>query len=140
MMTNRLQVMIAAMFTGAVVCAGEASVASGAGAETLLTSSLVMSILKGAFMGVIATLIGWLKNTEPGKFEWKGLALKLPIGFVVGAIAAWKGIDFAAAYDWALGIGLITLIDNLVKLVIRRIHSAWGWEVMNDGDAGKNPQ
>jgi membrane protease YdiL (CAAX protease family) len=135
-----VSVTVAFLITGLVVAAE--GVSSGITDVLFLTStSVALSVvLKGAMMGVVATLLGWLKNQDVDKFDFRGLALKVPVGFIIGALAAYKGIDFNSALDWATGIGLVTVIDQLVKLVLRRIASSWGWEVLNLQDNASAPK
>jgi len=83
------------------------------------------SIMVGIVMGVCATVAGWLKNSQPGKFEWRGLILKLPVGIVVGIAAATQGIGFDSAMEWASGIGVVSLVDQFVKAVVRRFFPGW---------------
>ena len=90
-----------------------------------MPDDLATALVKGAMYGLIATMLGWLKNASPGKFSFKGLIVKLPAGVLVGVVAASQGIQFNAALEWATGIGLVEVIDNLTKLVIRRFRPDW---------------
>jgi hypothetical protein len=110
---------------------GEA-VATTAAAQA--TTDWVLALLKGGALGVSATLIGWLKNAEVEKFDWRGMALKVPVGFVVGVIAAYQNVPFDSALAYATGIGLITVLDQVVKLIVRRMLSALGWDVLGMPD------
>lgn len=100
----------------------EEAVSATVGAE----SNFLMVVLKGVWLGVIATLIGWLKNTNPGEFKWRGLIMKVPIGAFIGGLAAWKGMEFTQAAEWASGIGLIAIVEQVIKMVVRRFLPGWG--------------
>ena len=84
----------------------------------------VMALLKGAGMGAIAVLVGFLKSAgTDGKldpFQLKSLAWKAALGAALGAAAVHMGVTFESAYEWAVGVGLITLVDQLIKVVYRR--------------------
>jgi len=87
------------------------------------------AIWQGAVQGVIATLIMWVKSPGSGKFDIRGLAVKLPVGIIVGAVAGFRGQSFDDTMIWATNIGIIVVVDALVKAVLRRLPGAWGWEV-----------
>jgi len=84
----------------------------------------VMALLKGAGMGAIAVLVGFLKSQgEGGKltdFQLKSLAWKSALGAAIGAAAVHMGVTFESAYEWAVGVGLVALVDQLIKVVYRR--------------------
>lgn len=83
-----------------------------------------MAVLKGAGMGAIAVLVGYLKSQgTDGKmtaFQMKSLAWKVALGAVIGMIAVNLGVTFESAYEWAVGVGLVALVDQLIKIVYRR--------------------
>lgn len=84
------------------------------------------AIICGALFGLCATIVGWVKNGgKLSGFQAKGLVLKMPIGVVVGMIAAYKGIGLESAEAWAGAIGLVTVIDGVVKAIIRRFDPTW---------------
>jgi len=88
-------------------------------------STFTETIVKGLVMGVFSALLGWVKNAKPGKFSVKGLIVKLPAGVVVGIVAASQGIEFTEALDWATGVGVIEVIDKLMKTIVRRFRPDW---------------
>ena len=96
------------------------------------------TLLKGLVMGLVSAVLGWIKNAQPGKFSVKGLIVKIPAGVVVGLVAAYQDIEFSAALDWATGIGLIEVIDKVVKTVVRRFHP--GWMSMGTGGLEYDPE
>lgn len=84
------------------------------------------AILNGALLGLLATILGWVKNGgRLTGFQAKGLVLKMPVGVVLGALAAWKGISFEDATTWAMGIGLVGAIDGTLKTIVRRFYPEW---------------
>lgn len=85
----------------------------------------VQDILKGVIIGVLATVIGWLKNSKPGKFQWRGLVLKLPLGIVIGIGAAFYKVPFDDAFSWAAGLGLVEALDKITKIFVRRFFPNW---------------
>ena len=86
-----------------------------------MDQQMLIAILKGAGMGLVTVLIGWAKKQEIEKIDWRGFLLRVPMGMVVGAIAAWKGIPFDDAYQWAAGMGIIMLVDNITKFIYHRL-------------------
>jgi len=88
------------------------------------TQQLLLSLLQGVMSGVILVLIGYVKNTPLEKFEWKTLITKLPIGAVVGLVAAWQKIPFSEALSWATTVGLIAVVDQVIKALLRRFWPA----------------
>jgi len=98
------------------------SVASAAQAsQSPAELSFWLNIGQGALIGSFTVLVGWAKKQDPGKFDIKGLYLRLPTGIVVGILAAYKGLDFTDAYAWAAGVGIIMIVDNISKMVLRRL-------------------
>ncbi|RMD87195.1 MAG: hypothetical protein D6813_13890 [Calditrichaeota bacterium] len=83
--------------------------------------SMTLQILQGAGIGLFTVFLGWAKKQEPDKFDWKGLLLRVPTGIAVGAIAGYKGIPFDEAYAFAASVGVIMLVDNISKMLWRRI-------------------
>lgn len=79
-----------------------------------------INILNGAFLGFMTVLVGWAKKQEPGKFDYKGLIIRVPTGVIVGVAASIKGISFDEAYSWAAGVGVIMIVDNIIKMIMRK--------------------
>lgn len=96
------------------------------------------TLVKGAVMGCLSAVLGWIKSGTPGKFSVKGLIVKLPAGVVVGIVAASQDIEFTAALDWATGVGLVEVIDKVVKVVVRRFRP--DWMVMGTGTLSYDPE
>jgi len=84
------------------------------------------AILNGALFGLCATIVGWVKNGGAlSGFQARGLILKMPLGIIIGAVAALKGIPFSDASVWAAGVGLVTVADGIIKAIVRRFIPGW---------------
>lgn len=82
---------------------------------------IVLDALKGAGLGLFTVLLSWSKKQDVDKFNWKGLAVRVPIGIIVGAMAGVLEVPFNEAHEMAAGIGLIYVLDHIAKLIMRRI-------------------
>jgi len=85
---------------------------------------MIMALLKGAGMGAIAVVLGYLKSVGAAgqltPFQLKSLGWKALLGAIIGAVAVKMGTTFGSAYEWAVGVGLISVADQLIKVLIRR--------------------
>jgi len=91
----------------------------------LWNDDITQAILKGLLLGAISTALGWAKSSKPGKLDWRGLVLKLPVGVGVGIAATLKGIPFDDAMVWASGVGLVEFLDHITKAIVRRFAPGW---------------
>ena len=82
-------------------------------------------LAKGLLLGLLSTFTGWLKNSKPGKLSWKGFVVRLPAGLIVGYIAAVYNLQFDDVVSFLSGLGLIEVLDQIVKGVIRRFDPDW---------------
>ena len=101
-------------------------------------NNFMEAVVKGILMGLIASVLGWLKNSQPGKFRLSGLLVKLPAGVVVGVVAATQDMHFNQALEWATGIGLIEVLDKVAKSIIRRFKP--DWMVLSGGSLEYDPE
>jgi len=86
---------------------------------------IIPAVIRGVILGGLAALLGWAKNSDPGKFSYKGVLLKLPAGILVGLIASLQDIAFDEALHWASGVGLVEVCDKAVKALVRRWYPEW---------------
>jgi len=70
---------------------------------------------------MLVMILGYAKKVPLEKFDARALLLKLPIGAVIGLIAAWQKIPFTEALSWATTIGLVAVVDQVVKALLRRL-------------------
>lgn len=91
-----------------------------------MTEELLIAVLKGGIFGVAAAFFGWAKQKRMQRFFWKGLALKLPIGFCVGAFAGWQGIPISEAHEYLVAVGAVEVSDIMLKALLRRL---FGWNL-----------
>jgi len=82
---------------------------------------MISDILRGGLLGIVATVIGWLKSKEVKKFRFKGLLVKIPAGFVIGVTANMLGQEMSEAHELLIGLGAVELLDQLTKVVLRRL-------------------
>jgi|GEM_PF-4215011 len=82
---------------------------------------IALTVLKGAIAGIVTVVLGYAKKVPPESFDWKALITKVPLGIVVGAIAAYQQIPFESAMAWATAVGVVTIVDQVVKAVARRV-------------------
>lgn len=86
---------------------------------------ITQAVVKGLLLGLASTALGWAKSSTPGKLNWRGLVLKLPVGVSIGVAAALKGISIDDAMVWASGVGLVEFLDHITKAIVRRFAPGW---------------
>jgi len=91
----------------------------------VINNEMVHIILKGIALGVASVFLGWVKSSKPGKLEWRGFVLKIPVGIAVGIAASYKGLSFEDAMVWASGIGIVGTLDHIIKALVRRLAPGW---------------
>ena len=88
------------------------------------TQRILLALLQGVASGMLLIAVGYVKKVPLEKFDPKALLLKLPIGAIVGLLAAWQEIPFSEALSWATTIGLVAVVDQTVRAVLRRLWPA----------------
>lgn len=114
-----------ATFMVGVAYAAEA-VAEAAGAPPkLFTGDFWKLVGTGIVSGFIASLVGLLKSGNLKDFDFQRAINVLVIGAVIGAVAAYKGVQFADAEAWLATLpvwaGLSALIEMAIKAIYRKV-------------------
>jgi hypothetical protein len=84
---------------------------------------IVQGIVGGAVSGVSVAVGGYLKNAG-AEFSWRNFGETVVEGAIVGGVAGALGVSYAAAQDYLVSIGVVTLIDYAKKTLVRRV---WPW-------------
>ena len=107
--------------------AGEVVVEAVKASPDLFTAAFWKVVGMGALSGVLATVVGWLKNKKVEKFNAQQAGPSILIGAIIGGVAAYKGenLQEAEAMLTALPVwtGLVSFINMGWKLVYRRFIS-----------------
>ena len=77
-------------------------------------------IFAGVGAGVTLALTGFAKK-EGKKFDFKKFGATVITGAGVGIIAQVGGVDMSTTYEYAMSMGIIPVVENLIKAVYRRI-------------------
>jgi len=83
------------------------------------------AVVRGLLLGIMASFLGWAKNSNPGKFDIRGLIAKLPVGILVGVASSIYEVPFDDTLQWATGLGIDEVLDKVTKAVVRRIRPSW---------------
>lgn len=80
-----------------------------------------MAFLQCIGLAIMLVLLGWAKKQKPGRFQWQGLIIKIPIAILIGAYAAKQGIPLFDAYNAMVAMGGILFAEMLIKMIARRV-------------------
>ena len=86
-------------------------------------SAMVQGVLGGAASGVLVAVGGYLKNAGTD-FSWSNFGQTVVEGVIVGGVGGALGVSYAAAQDYLVSVGAVTLIDYVKKIIVRRV---WPW-------------
>ena len=76
-------------------------------------------ILIGLLSGIIIAASGYLKSRTYEEFDVEKFIQTTCVGAIVGFIMGALGCSFEEAYQFAVDMGLIQLVENLKKAAIR---------------------
>ena len=83
----------------------------------MVTEYLIAGIM-GIFLGILSTILGYLKQKDPTGFDLKPLFLRIPCGVCAAILIKYYGMDGIDAL--ALGLAITEFNDSGVKLLARR--------------------
>lgn len=89
----------------------------------------LMAVAGGAASGAVYAVAGYVRSrTKKEPFVPVQFFVALIWGFIVGAVAAWRGWDYyqaadvvALAFIWTQSLGLNLSIDTLAKIAVREV-------------------
>jgi len=76
-------------------------------------------LLIGILSGVIIAASGYLKSRTVEEFDVEKFMQTVTVGAVIGFIMGALGWEYQEAYQFAVDMGLIQLVENLKKAAIR---------------------
>jgi len=82
---------------------------------------VVTGIGMGLVSGVITAALGYAKSAGEN-FNYKKLLQTVIIGGFIGGVAGAMGISYTQAEQWLGTIGAITLVEYIMKGMLRRLH------------------
>jgi uncharacterized membrane protein AbrB (regulator of aidB expression) len=85
---------------------------------------VLWGVLVGAFMGAIASAVGYLKGKTLDEVDWAKAFTTVFVGLIIGGFAGYEKIPFDQAYQWVLALGLVTFLNQVGFALFRRI-SDW---------------
>ena len=88
------------------------------------TATLICTVIVGIGSGLMAALIGYFKSTPPEDFELPKFLPTIMIGGVVGGLMAYMNVPYEQAYQFAVSVGAVAVIENVAKVIVRNIR-AW---------------
>jgi len=80
----------------------------------------VSMIFAGVSAGVTLALTGFAKK-EGKKFDYKKFGATIITGAGVGIIAPFSGMEMSTTYEYAISMGIIPVVENLLKAIYRRL-------------------
>jgi len=83
----------------------------------MITEYLIAGIM-GIFLGILSTILGYLKQKDPTGFDLKPLFLRIPCGVCAAILIKYYGI--AGLEALAVGLAITELNDSGIKLIMRR--------------------
>lgn len=86
--------------------------------QIVIDSPFITGLIVGALSGIGYAVLGYLKSGED--FDEQKFVTTIVIGAVVGAVAAYYGLDYNTAYDWLLTVGAVAVVEILVKALWKR--------------------
>jgi len=81
----------------------------------------IYPILYAIAAAVIYALAGYFKTQPAETFDKQKFVTTIVIGVLVGVVEVYLNVTFEAAYNLLLSMGLIVVIENVCKIVWRRI-------------------
>lgn len=69
---------------------------------------------------IIYGLAGYFKSSGE-TFDKEKFLTTVVIGLVVGIIQVYVGVSYEAAYTLALSVGIIAMVENIMKAIYRHI-------------------
>jgi len=80
----------------------------------------LMLILSGIGAGITFALTGFAKEPNQ-KFDWMIFGRTVIIGMISGIIMVVLNLPIDAAFAYALNLGLVPLVENILKAIARRL-------------------
>lgn len=81
---------------------------------------MIETIITGIVGGIAYSLTAWGKK-EGQPFEVQKFASTVVIGAVVGVAVPFLNLPFDAAYQMLLSFGIVPIVENVVKVIWRKV-------------------
>ena len=80
--------------------------------------SMVWGLIASMLSGMAYMVIAYIKSEE--EFNPYKFGRTLVIGACVGLVMGYYGVSFIQAYDYLISMGIITLIDQIIALIMKK--------------------
>jgi len=106
-----------------------------------MIGTTLWSVAMGMLLGILTAALGYLKGTTLEKADWEKFGVTVVLGAVIGVVMGFFGWGYDQAYQWLFGMGIIAVIENAGKLLVRRIKDAWAkMKAKSDKPKKKKPK
>ena len=78
------------------------------------------AIIAGIGAGITFSLSAYFKKKDQD-FSWNKFSTTIVIGAFTGVIVSIFDMPPGVAYDYAVALGIIPIVENLIKIVSRKI-------------------
>ena len=86
-----------------------------------MNAEAINQIVLAITAAVIYALAGYFKSQPAETFDREKFLTTIVIGVIVGIVEVYLNVTFEAAYNLLLSMGLIVVIENVCKILWRRI-------------------
>ena len=117
-----LLVFVSVLFCAAVAFAADPKAPAETGFS--LASINMSAILNGAVAGLVAALLGWLKNVDPKTgqreaWDMKSGAITIGLGAIIGAYAGWQNKELSVVATYLETAPWVLTVELVLKSVLR---------------------
>jgi mannose/fructose/N-acetylgalactosamine-specific phosphotransferase system component IIC len=81
--------------------------------------SMLCGLIASMLSGMAYMLVAYIKSEE--KFNKYKFTRTLVIGAFVGLVMGYYNIGFMQAYDYLISLGIITIIDQILALIMKKM-------------------
>ncbi len=80
-------------------------------------------ILYALVGAVIYGVFGYLKTTPLESWDWQKFLSTVAIGIMFGVVEVYLKVDYDAAIIIATNAGLVSIVENIIKAIWRRLEA-----------------
>ena len=88
-------------------------------------TEITISIFLGMGAGLLWAVTGFFKGTTVEKFNGQKFFCSMLLGLVIGGASGYMDIELTVALNFVTALGLVAVIENIGKLIYRRISGWW---------------